>query len=69
MDTVRHHLIGAKVHGKAIMIIDDLNNLLFSIKTDESKKQALEVYGNKEVIKSGTRENITTIQIRNKKRI
>lgn len=64
METLRSRLFGANVTTKTVMLIDEVNNLLFSIKSEKSKEQALEVYGNKEVIRVGTREPITTIQIK-----
>lgn len=64
MDTVKKILRPLNVTTKTVMLIDEYNNLLFSIKSEDSKDQALAAYGKKEVVHTGTREDITTIRIK-----
>ena len=45
------------------MIIDKNNELLFSIKSTATKDQCLLRYGSSEVIKDGSRDNMTVITI------
>ena len=64
MDTVRKVLKPLNVDNRTVMIVDNLNNLLFSIKSEDTKQQALEVYGSNEVLRSGTRDDTTVLRIK-----